>query len=97
MPTIDGMFEHAHDRPRRQRVAPAKDRNCRLWLRRLAVMIPPAPFRHRNLGNLAPIGRKEAVFDHGWIKVRARVGSASQRWLPQPRTSAAAAGHEIYA
>jgi len=57
----------------------------------------PAPFRHRNLGNLASIGRKEAVVDHGWIKVRGRVGSASRRWLPKSRTSAAAPGHEIYA
>ena len=35
----------------------------------LAVKTPPAPFCHRNLGKLAPIGRKEAVVDHGWIKV----------------------------
>jgi NADH dehydrogenase/putative oxidoreductase len=31
---------------------------------------PPAPFAYRHLGSLATIGRKAAVADFGWIKLR---------------------------
>ena len=30
----------------------------------------PGPFRYRNYGNLATIGRKAAVIDFGWIRLR---------------------------
>ena len=33
---------------------------------------PPAPFRYRNLGNLATIGRKEAVVDFGRLQLTGR-------------------------
>src|SRR5262244_1394925 len=32
----------------------------------------PAPFRYRNLGNLATIGRKEAVVDFGRLQLTGR-------------------------
>ena len=31
------------------------------------------PFRYRNLGNLATIGRKAAVADFGWIRLSGRL------------------------
>lgn len=34
---------------------------------------PPGPFRYRNLGNLATIGRKAAVADFGWIRLSGRL------------------------
>ena len=37
---------------------------------RLAGSAPPPPFRYRDYGNLAPIGRKAAVIDFGWIHLR---------------------------
>jgi len=42
-------------------------------MRRLAAKAPPAPFRYHDLGNLATIGRKEAVVDLGWIKLSGRI------------------------
>ena len=33
----------------------------------------PKPFRYRNLGNLATIGRKAAVADFGWLRVNGRL------------------------
>ena len=36
---------------------------------RLAGKAPPPPFRYRDLGNLATIGRKEAVADLGWLRL----------------------------
>ncbi len=33
----------------------------------------PGPFRYRNLGNLATIGRKAAVADFGWLRVSGRL------------------------
>jgi NADH:ubiquinone reductase (H+-translocating) len=33
-----------------------------------------APFRYRNLGNLATIGRREAVADFGWLRLSGRLG-----------------------
>jgi NADH:ubiquinone reductase (H+-translocating) len=35
---------------------------------RVAAKKPPGPFRYRNLGNLATIGRKEAVVDFGRLR-----------------------------
>lgn len=32
------------------------------------------PFRYRNLGNLATIGRREAVVDFGWLRLSGRLG-----------------------
>ena len=40
---------------------------------RLAGKPPPGPFRYRNLGNLATIGRKEAVIDFGWLHLTGRI------------------------
>ena len=33
----------------------------------------PRPFRYRNLGNLATIGRREAVVDFGWLRLSGRL------------------------
>jgi NADH dehydrogenase len=38
--------------------------------RRLAGDDSPRPFRYRHSGNLATIGKRAAVIDFGWIKVR---------------------------
>jgi NADH dehydrogenase len=38
--------------------------------RRLAGETTPRPFRYRHGGNLATIGRRAAVIDFGWIKIR---------------------------
>jgi NADH dehydrogenase len=38
--------------------------------RRLAGDASPRPFRYRHAGNLATIGKRAAVIDFGWIKVR---------------------------
>jgi len=38
--------------------------------RRLAGDSAPRPFRYRHSGNLATIGKRAAVIDFGWIKVR---------------------------
>jgi len=40
---------------------------------RVADTRPPGPFRYRNLGNLATIGRKEAVVDFGRLTLTGRV------------------------
>lgn len=34
---------------------------------------PPGPFRYRNFGNLATIGRKAAVVDFGWLRLSGRL------------------------
>jgi NADH dehydrogenase len=39
---------------------------------RLAGRTPP-PFRYRNVGNLATIGRREAVVDFGWLRLTGRL------------------------
>jgi NADH:ubiquinone reductase (H+-translocating) len=39
---------------------------------RLAGNSAPGPFRYRNLGNLATIGRRAAVADFGWLRVNGR-------------------------
>ena len=38
--------------------------------RRLAGDSSPRPFRYRHAGNLATIGKRSAVIDFGWLKVR---------------------------
>jgi NADH dehydrogenase FAD-containing subunit len=43
---------------------------------RLEGNATPAPFRYRNLGNLATIGRKAAVADFGFLQL-----SGSLAWL----------------
>src|SRR5262249_18741098 len=40
---------------------------------RLAGKSPPPPFRYRDVGNLATIGRKEAVVDFGWLRLTGRI------------------------
>jgi NADH dehydrogenase len=35
---------------------------------------PPAPFRYRNFGNLATIGRSAAIADFGWFKLTGFAG-----------------------
>ena len=40
---------------------------------RLAGRPAPPPFRYRDLGNLATIGRKEAVVDFGQLKLTGRL------------------------
>jgi NADH:ubiquinone reductase (H+-translocating) len=45
----------------------------RLIARRVAGRAPPPPFRYRNAGNLATIGRKAAVVDMGWLRLSGRL------------------------
>jgi NADH dehydrogenase len=45
---------------------------ARAILARLAGRTP-APFRYRNAGNLATIGRREAVVDFGWLRLSGRL------------------------
>ena len=40
---------------------------------RLSGKPTPPPFRYRELGNLATIGRKEGVVDFGWLKLTGRL------------------------
>jgi NADH dehydrogenase FAD-containing subunit len=42
---------------------------ARLLRARLAGLPAPPPFRYRNFGTLATIGRRAAVADFGWIKL----------------------------
>ncbi len=37
---------------------------------RVAGRGPPAPFRYRDFGNLATIGRRAAVIDFGWLRLK---------------------------
>ena len=46
---------------------------ARVILARLAGKSAPGPFRYRDFGNLATIGRKEAVVDMGRLKLTGRV------------------------
>ena len=46
---------------------------ARVIAARLAGKRPPARFRYRNLGNLATIGRKEAVVDFGRLRLTGRI------------------------
>jgi NADH dehydrogenase len=58
-------------------VAPVAKREgayvARVIAARIAGKSPPAPFRYRNLGNLATIGRREAVVDFGWLQLTGRI------------------------
>ncbi len=47
---------------------------ARVIAARLAGQPPPGPFRYRNYGALATIGRREAVADFGWFRVWGRAG-----------------------
>ncbi len=42
---------------------------ARVLRARLAGRTPPAPFRYRNYGTMATIGRRAAVADFGWLKL----------------------------
>ncbi len=46
---------------------------ARVIAARIAGKRPPPPFRYRNLGNLATIGRREAVVDFGWLRLTGRI------------------------
>jgi NADH:ubiquinone reductase (H+-translocating) len=46
---------------------------ARVIAARLAGWPPPPPFHYRNYGNLATIGRREAVADFGWLRLTGRV------------------------
>jgi NADH:quinone reductase (non-electrogenic) len=46
---------------------------ARVIAARLAGKPPPPPFHYRDLGNLATIGRREAVVDLGWLKLTGRL------------------------
>jgi NADH dehydrogenase len=45
---------------------------ARVIAARLGDRPPPGPFRYRNPGNLATIGRKEAIADFGWLRLTGR-------------------------
>jgi NADH dehydrogenase len=47
---------------------------ARVIAARIAGKTPPGPFRYRNLGNLATIGRKEAIVDFGRLRLTGRIG-----------------------
>jgi NADH dehydrogenase len=40
---------------------------------RLEGRPPPGPFRYRHAGSLATIGKRAAIIDFGWIKLRGRI------------------------
>jgi len=46
---------------------------ARIIAARLSGKLPPGPFRYRSFGNLATIGRREAVADFGWLKLKGRL------------------------
>jgi NADH:ubiquinone reductase (H+-translocating) len=46
---------------------------ARVIAARLTGKPAPAPFRYRNYGNLATIGRREAVADFGWLRLTGRL------------------------
>jgi len=46
---------------------------ARVIAARIAGKRPPGPFRYRNLGNLATIGRREAVVDFGRLRLTGRI------------------------
>jgi NADH:ubiquinone reductase (H+-translocating) len=47
---------------------------ARVIAARIAGTPPPGPFRYRNYGNLATIGRRAAIADLGWVRVSGRLG-----------------------
>ena len=58
-------------------VAPVAKRQgayaARVIAARVAGKPPPGPFRYRDFGNLATIGRREAVVDFGWLRLTGRL------------------------
>jgi NADH dehydrogenase FAD-containing subunit len=46
---------------------------ARVIAARVAGRRPPGPFRYRDLGNLATIGRRAAVADFGWLRLGGRL------------------------
>jgi NADH dehydrogenase FAD-containing subunit len=46
---------------------------ARVIAARLAGKPPPRPFRYRDFGNLATIGRHQAVVDFGWLRLPGRL------------------------
>jgi NADH dehydrogenase len=46
---------------------------ARVIAARLKRKPPPPPFRYRSLGNLATIGRREAVVNFGWLRLSGRL------------------------
>src|SRR5262249_13097440 len=46
---------------------------ARVIAARIAGKSAPAPFRYRDYGNLATIGRHEAVADFGWLRLTGRL------------------------
>lgn len=46
---------------------------ARVIASRLAGAPPPGPFRYRNFGSLATIGRHLAVVDFGWLRLTGRI------------------------
>ena len=46
---------------------------ARVIAARLAGKPLPGPFRYRDFGNLATIGRREAVVDFGWLRLTGRL------------------------
>ena len=46
---------------------------ARVIAARRAGRLAPGPFRYRDYGNLATIGRKEAVVDFGWLRLTGRI------------------------
>jgi NADH dehydrogenase FAD-containing subunit len=46
---------------------------ARVIATRLAGKPPPGPFRYRDFGNLATIGRHQAVVDFGWLRLNGRL------------------------
>ena len=46
---------------------------ARVIAARIAGKPPPGPFRYRDFGNLATIGRREAVVDFGWLRLTGRL------------------------
>ena len=57
-------------------VAPVAKQQGRYVARAIAARLAgsaPPPFRYRNVGNLATIGRREAVVDFGWLRLSGRL------------------------
>ena len=47
---------------------------ARVIAARIAGTPSPGPFRYRDYGNLATIGRRAAIADLGWVRVSGRLG-----------------------
>ena len=70
----DAALVRSADGARVPGVAPAAKQQGRyvagVIARRIGGLEPPAPFRYRNAGNLATIGRKRAVIEFPWLTLR---------------------------